>query len=56
MVPVESALGIHARPELDLAFPEDHRFIAFGTGHIDLLGAPAVYATMRDWLANPISA
>lgn len=56
MVPVESALGIHARPELDLAFPEAHRFIAFGTGHIDLLGAPAVYAAMRDWLAAPISA
>lgn len=52
MVPVESALGIHGRPELDLAFPEAHRFIAYGTGHIDLLGAPAVYDTMHDWLAN----
>lgn len=52
MVPVESALGIHARPELDLAFPEAHRFIAFGTGHLDLLGAPAVYATLRDWLVS----
>jgi hypothetical protein len=54
MVPVESALGIHARPELDLAFPEAHRFIAFGTGHVDLLGAPAVYATMRGWVSNPV--
>lgn len=50
IVPVDSALGIHARPELDLAFPETHRFIAVGTGHIDLLGASAVYATIRDWL------
>jgi hypothetical protein len=53
LVPVDSALGIHARPELDLAFPKARRWIALGTGHIDLLGAPAVYATIRDWLAIP---
>jgi pimeloyl-ACP methyl ester carboxylesterase len=53
MVPVESALGVHARPELDLAVPEARRFIAYGTGHVDLLASPAVFATMRDWLANP---
>ena len=52
MVPVESALGTHARPELCLAFPETHRWIALGTGHIELLGAPAVYATIRDWLTT----
>ncbi|MFN0253876.1 MAG: lipase family alpha/beta hydrolase [Kofleriaceae bacterium] len=56
MVPVESAFGIHARPELDLAFPEAHRFIAFGTGHVDLLGTPAVFDTLRDWLASPMRA
>ena len=50
LVPVESALGIHARAELDLAFPETQRWIAFGTGHTDLLGSPAVYSTIRDWL------
>jgi pimeloyl-ACP methyl ester carboxylesterase len=52
MVPVESALGVHTRPELCLAFPEAQRWIALGTGHIDLLGAPAVYARIRDWLAG----
>ena len=52
MVPVESALGVHARPELCLTFPETQRWIAYGTGHIDLLGAPAVYARIRDWLAD----
>jgi hypothetical protein len=51
LVPVESALGIHARPELTLAFPGAHRWIALGTGHLDLLGSPAVYATIRGWLA-----
>ena len=51
MVPVESALGVHTRSELDLAFPEAQRWLALGIGHIDLLGAPAVYAKLRDWLA-----
>jgi pimeloyl-ACP methyl ester carboxylesterase len=49
LVPVDSALGVHARPELCLACPEAHRSIAFGTGHIDLLGA-SVYPILRDWL------
>jgi pimeloyl-ACP methyl ester carboxylesterase len=51
LVPVESALGIHASPELCLAFPEAQRSIALGTGHLDLLGAPTVYSTIRAWLA-----
>jgi len=52
MVPVSSALGIHARPEHTLAFPDAHRSIAVGTGHIDLLGSDAVYATIKSWLAT----
>jgi pimeloyl-ACP methyl ester carboxylesterase len=52
LVPVESALGIHARPELCLAFPAAQRSIALGTSHVDLLGAPTVYATIRDGLAS----
>lgn len=50
LVPVDSALGVHSRPELCLAFPETHRSIALGTGHIELLGA-SVYPVIRDWLA-----
>jgi len=52
LVPVESALGIHTRPEHCLAFPESQRWIALGTGHFDLLSSPAVYATIRGWLAS----
>jgi hypothetical protein len=52
LVPVDSALGIHASSERCLAFPEPHRAIALGTGHIELLGA-RVYPTLRDWLAAP---
>lgn len=51
LVPVDSALGRCARPELTLAFPEDHQWIALGTGHLDLLDRAEVYATLRAWLA-----
>ncbi len=48
MVPIASALGTH--DALSLEFPEPHRAIALGVGHIDLLGA-ATYDTIRNWLA-----
>ncbi len=56
MVPVSSALGNHVTPEHTLAFPEAHRSIAVATGHIDLLGAGPVYATIRAWLSPPTTA
>jgi hypothetical protein len=52
LVPVDSALGRHQRPELSLGFPEDHQSIAWDTGHVELLGRPRVYATMRRWLSS----
>jgi pimeloyl-ACP methyl ester carboxylesterase len=52
LVPVDSALGRHARPELTLSFPEDHQWIGFGTGHLDLLNRPEVYETIRSWLSR----
>lgn len=52
MVPVESALGTHARSEHCFALAPDHRWVALGTGHIDLLGSQAVYETIRNWLAR----
>ena len=51
LVPVDSALGRHARPELTLRFPESHQWIGFGLTHLDLLDSPAVYARLRAWLA-----
>ena len=51
LVPVDSALGRHERPELALRFPSEHTWIALGTGHLDLLADEAVYAKLRDWLA-----
>ena len=51
LVPVDSALGRHRKPELTLAFPEAHRWIGFGIGHVELLGSTQVYATLRRWLS-----
>jgi pimeloyl-ACP methyl ester carboxylesterase len=51
LVPVASALGTHATPVLTLGFPDAHRSIAYATGHLQLLGSPTVYATLRAWLA-----
>ena len=47
LVPVASALGLDG--ERELGFPESHRAIAFGTGHLDLVG-PSVYETLLRWL------
>jgi pimeloyl-ACP methyl ester carboxylesterase len=52
LVPVDSALGRHVRPELVLRFPEAHQWIAFGTGHIHLLHRAEVYEAVRGWLAQ----
>jgi pimeloyl-ACP methyl ester carboxylesterase len=51
LVPVDSALGIHATPALTLGFPDAHRSIAYATSHVQLLGSAAVYDTLRTWLS-----
>jgi len=51
IVPVYSALGRHKKAELALGFPEDHQWIAYGMGHLDLLNRTEVYDTLRSWLA-----
>ncbi len=50
LVAVASALGQHRRPALTLDFPEPHRWVGFGLGHVDVLGSPAVYDVLRAWL------
>jgi pimeloyl-ACP methyl ester carboxylesterase len=52
LVPLPSALGQHERRELCLAFPEEHRWIAFETGHLELLTRREVYERLRSWLAE----
>ena len=55
LVPLKSGLGVHRQPELTLPFPSDHRRVARGVGHLDLLSDLEVYTTMRGWL-SPASA
>jgi pimeloyl-ACP methyl ester carboxylesterase len=52
LVPVDSALGRHALPELTLRFPEANQRVIPGANHLDLLNHPEVYATLRTWLAS----
>jgi hypothetical protein len=52
LVSVDSALGVHARQELTLGFPEAHRWIAHGTGHLELLSRRRVYAKLCSWLSS----
>jgi len=47
LVPVDSALGRHPRPELTLAFPRDHQRVMPAMNHVDLLSRPEVYDVLR---------
>ena len=51
LVTVDSALGRHERPELTLAFPDDHQLIAVGANHLDLMRRADLHERVRSWLA-----
>lgn len=51
LVPVNSALGRHGDPSLDLGIPEARRWVGYGMGHLDLLGSEETYARIKAWLA-----
>ena len=53
LVPVASALGEHADPARDLAFPPSRRRVFTSTGHWDLLGRVDVYEQLRTWIGVP---
>jgi pimeloyl-ACP methyl ester carboxylesterase len=53
LVPVASALGQHGDTRMDLGLPAERQWIAWGTGHLDLLGSAAVYRQIRRWLVAP---
>jgi predicted GIY-YIG superfamily endonuclease len=52
LVPVASALGLHADPARALELPPEGRFVAYGAGHLDLLDRTDVYARVRDWMGG----
>jgi hypothetical protein len=51
LVPVESALGLHHRPEMTLRIPKSRQWIGAGLSHLDMLSSPKVYAKLSRWLA-----
>jgi pimeloyl-ACP methyl ester carboxylesterase len=52
LVPIDSALGRHADPRRDLAFPPANTWIGTGMGHFDLLDRRAVYDRIAGWLGR----
>jgi hypothetical protein len=52
LVAVNGALGMHPDIERALAMPQPHRFVAYRTGHFDLLSSAHVYERIRAWLAQ----
>jgi len=52
LVPLDSALGRHADASKSLAIPEDHRWIGYEMGHLELLSRPEVYVQLRKWLGE----
>lgn len=52
LVPVNSALGIHTDEARRLRFDDDKQWIAYSTGHLDLLDRADVYEKLRGWLGG----
>jgi len=50
LVPLNSALGHHDDPRRSLLFPDSSRWIAYRTGHMELLTSPAVADQLVQWL------
>jgi pimeloyl-ACP methyl ester carboxylesterase len=50
LVPLASALGEHEDARFALEFPDGHRWVGAGLGHLDLLSSPQVFAQVGRWL------
>ena len=50
LVPVASACGRHADPARGLGIAASRQWVAYGTGHFDLLSSQPVYVQLRRWL------
>ena len=52
LVTLDSALGRHPDPRLNLAFPSEHQWVGRNLNHMDLLNHPKAYATILKWLKD----
>ncbi len=53
LVPLPSALGLHAEAGRTLGFAADHQHVFFGLNHMQLLHHPTVTQQLLKWLAAP---
>ncbi len=52
LVPLDSALGRHADTRMALALPASHTWIAYETGHLELLESVPACERMQSWLSE----
>ena len=52
LVPVASALGWHDDPDMAIGIDPARQWIAYGTGHLNLLCSSLVYEQMKSWLCS----
>lgn len=50
LVTLNSALGVHKNPALNLSIPESRQWIGRHMNHMDLLSHPKVYERLRHWI------
>lgn len=50
LVPLESALGRHHDPSLNLVFRKSRQWVGYEMNHLDLLSRLEVYEKIRGWL------
>ena len=50
LVTVDSALGRHEDPARTLSISPQRQWVAYETGHLDLLSRPTVYEKLVEWL------
>jgi len=52
LVTVNSALGRHLNPQLQLLFPETHQWVGREMNHFEMLNHPEAYETLKKWLTT----
>jgi pimeloyl-ACP methyl ester carboxylesterase len=52
LVPLNSALGLHANAARSLAIPKAHQWVGHDMGHLELLHRPEVYRQLSAWLST----
>jgi hypothetical protein len=52
LVTVNSALGLHKKPEFNLLFPKTNQWVGRNMNHMDLLSHPQVYERIKKWFGT----